>query len=138
MGVSHIAIIAAISLSGLIPSSCTKTFSARAKHSPGPNSAVANTNSLASSPGNNKDLGQLELINRHETCIDLGAGRSCLIFPNLLSRDSLQLTMSFQTKKADGKTQGLVVTQVTTRPGKPFEMAVGGMNITLTPEISQE
>jgi len=140
MGVSQIAVIAAISLSGLVPSSCSKTFSARGakNHVTSKNAAAANSAQAVATPANIKDLGQLELTNRYETCVYLGAGRSCTITPKLLNRDNLQLTMTLQSKQANGKTAGLIVTQVTTRPGKPFEMAIGDMDLTITPEIAKE
>jgi len=140
MGVSHIAVIAAISLSGLLPFSCSKTSSSTAakKHAPGTNTAAANSGPTVPTPSNIKDLGELELTNRYETCVNLGAGRSCTITPKLLDRNSLQLTMTVQSRKPDGKTAGFVVTQVITRPGKPFEVAIGDMDITITPEIAKE
>lgn len=140
MGLSHIAVIAAISLSGLLPSSCSKTSTSTTakKHAPSPNPVVANPTPAVSAPTNAKDLGELELTNRYQTCVNLGAGRSCTITPKLLTRDSVQLTMALQSKQADGKMAGLIITQVTTRPGKPFEVAIGDMDITITPEIVQE
>lgn len=140
MGVSHIAVIAAISLSGLLPSSCSKTSPSTTAKKPAPstNPATANLSPAASTPANTKDLGEIELTNRFETCVNLGAGRSCSITPKLLDRDNLQLTMTLQSKQANGKTAGLIITQVTTRPGKPFEVAIGDMDITITPEIVQE
>ena len=99
---------------------------------------TANSSPAVPTPSNTKDLGELDLTNRYETCVNLGAGRSCTITPKLLDRDSLQLTMSLQSRRANGKTAGLIVTQVTTRPGKPFEVAIGDMDITITPEIVQE
>ena len=140
MGASHIAVIAAISLSGLVPSSCTKTFSAKTakNHITSTNTVAANPSPTVVTPGNVKDLGELALTNRYETCVNLGAGRSCTITPKLLDRDSVQLTMTLQSKQANGKTAGLIVTQVTTRLGKPFEVAIGDMDITITPQIGQE
>jgi hypothetical protein len=140
MGVSHIAVVAAISLSGLLPFSCSKTSSSTAakKPAPSPTPVAANSSPAASTPANTKDLGELELTNRYDTCVSLGAGRSCTITPKLLDRDNLQLTMTLQSKQANGKTAGLIITQVTTRPGKPFEIAIGDMDITITPEIVQE
>lgn len=140
MGVSHIAVIAAISLSGLLPSSCSKisTSTTAKQHAPEPGPAVAGPKPAVAASANARELGELALTNRYETCIELGAGRSCTITPRLLDRDSLQLTMALQSRKADGKTAGLIVTQVLTRPGQPFEVAVGDMDITLTPEIVQE
>ncbi|MGA3285428.1 MAG: hypothetical protein ABSD57_13345 [Verrucomicrobiota bacterium] len=140
MGVSHIAVIAAISLSGLLPFSCSKssTSTTAKQHAPIPTPVVTNSKPVVSTPSNAKDLGELELTNRFETCINLGAGRSCTITPKLLDHDSVQLTMALQSRQANGKTAGLIITQVTTRPGKPFEVAVGDMDIILTPEIVQE
>ena len=139
MGVSHIAVIAAISLSGLLPSSCSKTFFAKEakKQAPSHNPAAANSNPAGSVPTNAKDLGELQLTNRYETCVNLGAGRSCIITPNLLGRDNLQLTMALQSKRTDGRTSGFIVTQVTARPGKPFEVVIGDVDITVTPEIAK-
>ena len=140
MGVSHIAVIAAISLSGLLPSSCSKTSTSTAakQQAPTPRPAAANSSPAVPTHANTKDLGELALTNRYETCVNLGAGRSCTIMPKLLDRDSLQLTMSLQSRQANGKTAGLIVTQVTTHPGKPFEVAIGDMDITITPEIVKE
>lgn len=140
MGVSHIAVIATISLSGLVPSSCSKVFSAREakNHVTSTNTPAANPDQADSATSNIRDLGELELTNRYETCVNLGAGRSCIITPKLLNRDNVQLTMTLQSRQADGKTAGLIVTQVTTRPGKPFEVAIGDMDITITPQIAKE
>jgi len=140
MGASHIAVIAAISLSGLVPSSCSKIFSAREakNHNTNTTTAAADTNAVAITAENTRDLGELELTNRYETCVYLGAGRSCTITPKLLDKNNLQLTLRLQSKQTNGKTAGLVVTQVTTHPGKPFEVAIGDMDITITPQIGQE
>ncbi|MFZ1074422.1 MAG: hypothetical protein WAO21_13435 [Verrucomicrobiia bacterium] len=140
MGVSHIAVIAAISLSGLLPSSCTKTFSAREakKNAPAPAPVVEKPSPVVPTLSNTKDLGELALTNRYETRVELGAGRSCTITPKLLDRDNLQLTMALQSTNPNGKTAGFIVTQVVTRPGKPFDVAIGDMDITITPEIAQE
>jgi hypothetical protein len=140
MGVSHIAVIAAISLSGLMPSSCSKIFSAKeAKtRAPSSNSAAAHPGPADSIPASTKNLGELALTNRYETCVNLGAGRSCTITPKLLDRDSLQLTLALQSRQANGKMAGFIVTQVVARPGKPFEVAMGDMDITITPEIVQK
>jgi hypothetical protein len=140
MGVSHIAVIAAISLSGLLPSSCTKTFSAREakKNAPAPAPVVEKPSPVVPTLSNTKDLGELALTNRYETRVELGAGRSCTITPKLLDRNSVQLIMALQSRQSDGRTAGLIVTQVTTPPGKPFEVVIGNVDITITPEIAQE
>jgi len=140
MGVSHMAVIAAVSLSGLLPLNCSKTSTSTAakQHAPTSKPGAVSPGPAVPARSNTKDLGELELTNRYETCVNLGVGRSCTITPKLLDRDSLQLTMAVQSRKPDGKTAGFIVTQVVTRPGKPFEVAIGDMDITITPEIAHE
>ena len=117
-------------LTGLIPASCSKAKSPTAQPSA---PAVASTTSTT-----NKNLGELALTNHYETCVELGAGKSCTFKPTLLDHSNMQLTMAFESKNADGKTQGLSIVQVVTKTGKPFEVAVGDMNVTLTPKLQGE
>jgi hypothetical protein len=121
-----------VALTGLLPSSCTKAKSPAAQqHAP-----VVNI--VTSSQSNtNQNLGELQLTNHYETCVNLGAGKSCTITPNLLDRKNLQLTMSVESKNADGKTKDLNVVQVVAKTGKSFEVAVGDMNLTLIPLLAE-
>lgn len=121
-----------VALTGLLPSSCTKAKSPSAQKQAPSVSIVTSSENYT-----NKDLGALELTNHYETCIDLGAGKSCTITPDQIGRSNLQLTMSLESKNADGKTKDLSVVQVTARTGKPFEVAVGDMNLTLTPLLAE-
>lgn len=101
--------------------------------------AVAATSSESSSESlTNKNLGELELTNHYETCVNLGAGKSCTITPNLLGHSNLQLTLSFESKNANGGTKDLSIVQIVTKTGKSFEIAVGDMNLTMTPKLSDE
>lgn len=127
MGLSHITVIAAISLSGLIPSSCSKTAV------PPQHTQVAGTNAVAQSSSN--DLGVIQLTNNYETQIDLGKGQSCTITPRLLDRRSLQLTLAIGSKDADGKPTGLCVTRVTAQPNKPLGVTVNDLDLTFTPKL---
>ena len=86
----------------------------------------------------NKNLGELSLTNHYETCVNLGAGRSCTIKPTLMNKDNLQLTMSVESKTVTGKIKDLSIVQVVTKAGKSFEVAIGDMNITLIPKLSTE
>lgn len=144
MGVSQVTVIAAISLSGLLSFGCSKRPAPTTVKTHTPRPATVATNSSPPRPAmtargsNVKDLGALDLTNRFETFIDLGGGRSCTITPRLIDKNNLQLTLVLQSKSADGKTDGIVVTQVSTHPGQPFEAAVGDMDITLTPNIGQQ
>jgi hypothetical protein len=121
-----------VALTGLLPSSCSRAKSPAAQqHTP------VVTIATSSESYTNQNLGQLELTNHYETCVNLGAGKSCTIKPNLLDRSNLQLTMSLESKNADGKTKGLSVVQIVTKTGMPFEVAVGDMNLTLTPLLAE-
>ena len=132
MGVIHFITIGTIALSSLIPSSCSKSTKASK-----PATAVS-SGTNAPSPANIKDLGELQLTNLCETRIELGEGKSCTIKPMRIDRRNVQLTMSFETKAADGKVKGLNVMNVVTKPDQPFEVNFGGMDLTLTPQFAKE
>jgi hypothetical protein len=118
-------------LTGLLPSSCTSAKKTSAQHTP----IVTIANSSESFT--NKNLGELELTNHYETCVNLGAGKSCTIKPNVLDRRNLQLTMALESKNASGQISGISVVQIVTKTGQPFEVAVGDMNLTLTPLLAE-
>lgn len=118
-----------VALTGLLPSSCTTAKKPAAQHVSGAD--------IVSQSATNKNLGELSLTNHYETCVNLGAGKSCTIKPTLLEHSNLQLTMAVESKNANGKTKDLSVVQVVTKMGKPFEVAVGDMNLTLTPRLSE-
>ena len=128
MGLSNIAIVAAISLSGLLPSSCTKT--------PAPPQSVrlGGTNA-AVTLSKTKDLGVIQLTNLYETQTDLGKGKSCTITPRLIDRRDLLLTLSFGTRNTNGRPTGLCVTQVTTKPDQPFDITVNDVDMSFTPKL---
>lgn len=117
-------------LAGFLPSSCTSTKG----KSPAPQQQASSVISINST---NKNLGVLQLTNHYETCVQLGNGKSCTIKPNLIDSKDLQLIMALQSKKSDGKIAGLSVVQVMARQGKSFEVAVGDMNLTLTPKLTE-
>jgi hypothetical protein len=114
-----------------LPLSCSKISTAQPKNiSPSP--------TQVSKPANLKVLGELALTNHIETCVNLGAGNSCIITPTLLDQANLQLVMALESRKKDGQTTGLSVVQVVTQPGKPFDIAVGNLDIALTPVLAAE
>ena len=86
----------------------------------------------------NKNLGELELTNHYETCVNLGAGKSCTFRPILLDHHTLQLTLAFESKNAGGGVKDLSVIQVLTKNGEPFVVGFGDMNLTLTPKLDAE
>jgi hypothetical protein len=120
-----------VALTGLLPSSCTKAKNTTAQKAPAP--VVADVPAVST----NRNLGQLEFTNYYEADIELGAGKSCRITPKVIDGKNLQLTVALESKKVDGQIAGLSVTQVITHPGQPFEVAVGDMNLTLTPMLAE-
>ncbi|HEU6447834.1 MAG TPA: hypothetical protein VFV23_05300 [Verrucomicrobiae bacterium] len=106
-----------------------------------PLSCSKNTQKAAATPvsadPNAKNIGEVTLTNHYETCIDIGDGKNCLITPRVLDRKSVQLTMSLQSTNADGMTDALSVMRVVAQPGKPFEVAIGDLDLTLTPKIAE-
>jgi hypothetical protein len=134
MGITNFATVMVAFSMGWLPLSCSKTSSPQS-HAP---SHASITNQVAAKPANLKNLGELALTNHVETCVNLGAGKSCTITPTLLDRKDLQLVMALESKKSDGKTAGLSVVQVVTEPGQSFDISVGDLDITLTPEMAAE
>jgi hypothetical protein len=116
-------------LLSLLPSSCSKVKSPAAQ----PASAIE----IVSQSATNKNLGELSLTNHFETCVNLGAGKRCIIKPTVLGRSNIQLTMALESKNPNGNTQDLTVVQVVAQTGKSFVVAVGNMNLTLTPLMAE-
>jgi hypothetical protein len=89
-------------------------------------------------PSRTRDLGVVQLTNHCETEIELGGGKSCTIKTLLMNPEHLQLTVALETRLADGKTRGLKVMKVVTRPSQQFEVDFGSMALTLTPQLVVE
>ena len=124
-----------VALAGMMPSSCTKVKNSAAQSPTA--QQVAGAREIISMSETNKNLGDLSLTNHFETCVDLGSGRSCTIKPTLMGHNNLQLTMAVESKNADGKIQDLSVVRVLAKAGKTFDVAVGDMNLTFTPMMSE-
>jgi hypothetical protein len=115
----------AVSLTGLFGCTKTVTPATNAKGAPG----VTATSKI-------KDLGVLELTNHFETSVAFGPHRKCRIVPKMLDRHNLLLTLTVESKSADGTIAGLSVVQVTGKPEQPFEIAIGDTDFSFTPEIA--
>jgi len=86
----------------------------------------------------NCDLGEISLTNHYETYVSLGNGKDCLLTPKMIDKDNVQLTLTVESKNANGKLHDLSITQVVTRSGKSFEVAVGEFSFSLTPNVISE
>ena len=117
-------------LTGLLPTSCHKVVSQQ-KSAP-PAVAAAGSNTVNSA---NCNFGEISLTNHDETCLLLANGASCTLTPRMLDKHDVRITLAVESKNDYGETHNFAVTQVTAQPGKPLEVAVGGLNITFTPKV---
>ena len=102
---------------------------------PMPGLATAGGTNSATAKLNPHDLGALTLTNHYERSISLGHGKNCLVVPRVIDRSSVELTLSLETRTPAGKVHDLTVTQITTKTGKPLEVAVGDFNFSMTPML---
>jgi hypothetical protein len=100
--------------------------------------AAAANNSAVAAQSKIKDLGIVPMTNNYETCVSFGANRDCRITPKVLDRNNVQLTITIESKGPNGRISGLNVVQVTGSTRKPFDLSVGGMDYTFTPQIAAE
>jgi hypothetical protein len=133
MGISQTTSAIMIFLTGLLPAGCHKT--APQQKSAPPAAALATTNGVIS---NHRNLGEISLTNHSDTCFRLATGESCTLTPKLLDRHNVQITFALESRNDYGETHNFAVTQVIAEPGKPAEVAVGDLNFTFTPRVSQE
>ncbi|HTL72423.1 MAG TPA: hypothetical protein VL863_03900 [bacterium] len=119
-------------LTGLLPASCHK--SSPQEKTPPP-AMVSGTNT-ASAVSNNRSLGEIALTNNNETCVLFNTGESCTLTPKILDKQNVRITLTLESKDDYGDTRNFAVSQVTGKPGKPLEVAVGGLNLTFTPQVS--
>ena len=130
MGLSHIVTSVTVFVTGLLPMSCHKT--------PPPKATTAPTTTVTIKAGVTNvvhNLGEVSLTNHFETRVQLGGGKNCLLVPRMVDGRNLELSVSLESKTAAGKTMDLMVTQVTTKSGKPLEVALGDYQLSFTPKI---
>ncbi len=131
----------AVLLGGLLLTGCHKNASAPQQKIPSPGlSANAGSGKTVTTVTNaiSRDLGAVTLTNHFETCVKLGAGKDCVFTPQIIDSHNVQITVAVKTKTVSGKIHDLSVTQVVTRVGKPFEVAVGDLSLSLTPNLAAE
>jgi hypothetical protein len=84
------------------------------------------------------DLGAVMLTNHCETHVSLGPGKDCVLTPNVIDSHNVQITLTVESKKPNGKIHDLTITQVVTKSGQPFEVAVGAFSFSLTPNVAPD
>jgi hypothetical protein len=138
MVVTKLSVILAAVAMAWLPASCSKSQNSKAALTKtAAKSPSGNAAAYVSASADTESPGGLSMTNNTEAIIQLGAGKICRIKPVLLDEKNLQLTLALELKKADGEMQGLVIKQVVTPPGKPFDTVLEGTDIALTPIIVQ-
>jgi hypothetical protein len=84
------------------------------------------------------DLGEVALTNHYERSMELGAGKECILYPNLMDKHNAELTVTFETKMPTGQVHDMIVTQVDAKNGEPTEVMLGDFQLNLTPDIISE
>ena len=135
MGIVQIIIIAAVILTGLLASGCKKHPAEPVEEAANAVPVVTNA-PVAAASSRTRDLGVVQLTNRCETRIQLDAGKSCAITPQIIDAKRLQLTMVLESKMPDGKTKGLNIMKVVSQPDQQFEFVFGSLSLTLTPQMA--
>lgn len=95
---------------------------------------MASTNSVKANISG-CDLGAVAMTNHYETRVSLGSGKDCILTPRMIDSHNVQLTLAVESRTTSGKTHDLSVTQITTRAGKPLEVAVGDYSLSFTPNV---
>lgn len=85
---------------------------------------------------NRKDLGVLPLSNHVSTTITLDKNKECTLTPTLLKSGNLQIIVAMETKGANGRPQGMNVARVLAKPGEPFSVSIGNINLAFTPQLN--
>lgn len=136
MGISHITSAVMVFLTGLLPAGCHRD----AAKSPHPKSSqVANANGKTSSVVSLKSferkIGTISLTNLDDTYVQFSSGESFTLTPKILDSRNVRITLAVESKDAYGATHNFAVTQVVAEPGKPVKVAVGGYDLSFTPEV---
>ena len=128
MGITQTTSAIMVFLTGLVPASCHKVAPPQ---KPATEVVVATNSS-------ERNLGEISLTNHNETCLRLATGESCTLTPKMLDKRNVQIVLALESKNDYGETHDFAVTQVVAQTGKPLEVAVGYLNLTFTPRVTDE
>ena len=128
---NFIAIMLIVSL-GVLLTACQKKPVGQTLHA----AEMNHSSDPVKSPLDKKDLGVLPLANHISTTINLGKNQECTITPTLLKSGNLQITLAMETTGPDGRPQGMNVACVLAKPGEPFSVSIGDMNLAFTPQLT--
>ena len=128
---NSVAIMLIISIGALL-TACQKKPVEQRLHA----AEIKHTSASTKAALNEKDLGVLPLSNHIATTISLGKNKKCTITPTLLDGGNLQIILAMETTGADGRPLGVNIARVVARPGEPFDVSIGEMNLAFTPQLT--
>lgn len=117
---------------GLFLTACQKKPAAQTLHAATMNHPSTATNG----PLNRKDLGVLPLSNHISTTVTLGKNRQCTITPTLMKSGNLEIILAMETTRSDGTPGGMNVARISAKPGEPFDVSIGDMDLAFTPQLA--
>lgn len=132
MCVKHPVAITLILSAGMFLTACQKKPGAQALHAA---SISHSTNSVTSSL-HRKDLGVLPLSDHVSTTVSLGNNTQCTLTPTMLKGGNLQIILAMETTSINGKLQSVNVARVVARPGEPFDVSIGELDLAFTPQVA--
>lgn len=130
MGISQITSAVMVFVTGLLPASCHKQDTKKAP----PAALVAGTTNSAVMPVSGV-IGAITLTNKSDTCVEFANGTSCTLTPRIIDHGNLRITVAVESRNDFGDTKDFSVLQVTSKQGKPTDVAIGSMNLSFTPTV---
>jgi hypothetical protein len=134
MRAQNLVAIAAIISVGLLLTACQKKPAAETLHA----AEVSHSAAPVKSALNQKNLGVLPLSDHISTTVTVGTNKECTITPTLLKSGNLQIILAMTTTGNNGRPQSMNVARVLAKPGEPFNVSIGDMNLAFTPQLTMQ
>ena len=129
MRAATIAILVAATLPCVLLSGCSQNSQGKTRPAPEAKSAPP-----AKTVG---DLGTLTFTNHIEREIGINPATVCRIKPQKINRQDIELTITIESKKSNGKPAGLQVSQVIAHQDQSMDIRLGDIAISLTPQLAE-
>jgi hypothetical protein len=131
MCVKYLSAIVLMLTTGIFLTACQRQPGEESVHA----ATVNNSTNAATSSLHKKDLGVLALSDHVSTTVSLGNNTQCTLTPTMLRGGDLQIILAMETMGINGKLQSVNVARVVARPGRPFNVSIGDMDLTFTPRV---
>lgn len=117
-----------------LTTACQRKPVAELLHAAAMNHSPASTNNSLTK----KDLGVLPLSNHVSTTVTLGRNRQCTITPTLMKSGNLEIILAMEKTAANGTPLAMNVARVLAKPGEPFDVSIGDMDLAFTPQLTMQ